>query len=156
MKRSESQFPLENNRLLFFLANMWKEGWLDEYSNEHFLIKAIENRLSNYLGKQQLHLDNSLIYPFINEQNFSLNFLINFSMKMNGLCQLFEKKQIKRFVLDQLSAGKENYKEEQFFRALSEISVISYFCNVRLWKDRIYEPQTNGKKKSRGAIYFKQ
>ena len=96
MKRSESKFPYESDKSLLFLENMWKEGWLDSYSNDNFLIKAIENRLTNFLGKQQLHLDNSPIYPFVDEKNFPHIFLINFSMKMNGLCNLFGKKTNKK------------------------------------------------------------
>lgn len=147
MKRSESKFPLKNDFILFdFLYNIWTDGWLDDYSDEHFLIRAIENRLSDFIGKQQVYLDNTPMYPEINENNFVINFLINFSTKMNGLCYAFGKEQIKKFVINQLSAGKDNYSEEQFFRAMSEISVICYFCSITTWKDKIYEPHTNGKK----------
>ena len=147
MKRSESTFPLKEDFILLnFINDIWKDGWLDEYSDKHFLIRAIENRLTDFLGEQQLCLDNTSIYPFVDKNNFVLNFLLNFSAKMSGLCTIFGKDQMKKFVTNQLSAGKDNYNEEQFFRALSEISVISYLCSITSWKDKIYEPQINGKK----------
>lgn len=146
MKRSETIFPLQTNIFLDFLKNMWEEGWLDDYSDDHFLIKAIDNRLADFFGKQQAYLDNTAVFPFINDENFVSTFLINFSNKMNGLYHAFGKEQIRKFVTDQLSAGKKHYKEEQFFRAVSEISVIAYFCSILHWKDKIYEPQVNGKK----------
>lgn len=147
MKRSEACFPIkEDNILLDFLRRIWKEGWLDEYSDKHFLIRAIENRLTDFLGKQQAYRDNTILYPVINDDNFTINFLVNFSMKMNGLCNVFSEKDIKKFVMDQLSAGKNHYNEEQFFRALSEISVLSFFCSITRWRDKIYEPKINGKK----------
>lgn len=147
MKRSEVCFPIkEDNILLDFLRRIWKEGWLDEYSDKHFLIRAIENRLTDFLGKQQAYRDNTILYPVINDDNFTMNFLINFSFKMNGLCNVFSEKDIKKFVMDQLSAGKNHYNEEQFFRALSEISVLSFFCSITKWRDKIYEPKINGKK----------
>lgn len=147
MKRSESEFPTVGVYMIFDTLNiMWKEGWLDDFSDDHFLIKAINDKLDDFYGEQQAFMDNTPIYPVINGNNFASIFLLNFSAKMEGLCNLFGKEQIKRFVIDQLSAGKKNYKEEQFFRAMSEILVISYFCSIGNWQDYIYEPQINGKK----------
>ena len=146
-RRSESEFPYEDDTIIFkFIKDMWKDGWLDEFSDENFLIRAMENRLSDFLGKQQAYRDNTLLYPIIDERNFVPTFLMNFSTKMMGLCNIFGEEEIKKFVLNQLSAGKSNYSEEQFFRALSEISVITYFCSSGYWKDKIYEPHLNGKK----------
>lgn len=147
MKRSDKIFPLpEDNFGYAFLKKMWKEGWLDEFSNEHFLIRAIEHRLDEFLGINQIQRDNSTVYPYITIENFESNFLINFSVKIGGISNLFGENQIKGFVKDQISAGKNHYSEEQFFRALSEISIIAYFCTITEWKEKIYEPQLNGKK----------
>ena len=52
MKRSQTKFPLQADIFLEFLKNMWEQGWLDDYSDDHFLIKAIENRLTDFWGKQ--------------------------------------------------------------------------------------------------------
>ena len=146
-KRSMADCPLEKgNFLLEYITEMWNSGWLDEYSDEHFLIRAIENRLTDFYGKVQYSLDNTLLYPHvINDNNFTMNFLANFSTKMQGIEEKIGKRNIERFVKDQLSAGKDHYSEEQFFRAISEISIITYFCHTK-WKDIVYEPQINGKK----------
>ena len=52
---------------------------------------------------------------------------------------------MKKFVKNQLSAGKKNYNEEQFFRGMSLISVISYFCTINRWKKYEYDLHINGK-----------
>ena len=147
MKRSEKEFPIKDDVILVeFLHHMWEKGWLDDFSDEHFLLRIMENRLTDFIGEQQAYLDNTLMYPCIVTRNFASTFLINFSVKMNALKEKFGEKQIEKFVKNQLSAGKKNYNEEQFFRALSEITVISYFCGLAEWKEKIYEPQINKKK----------
>lgn len=77
MKRSQTKFPLQADIFLEFLKNMWEQGWLDDYSDDHFLIKAIENRLTDFWGKQQAYLDNTVVFPVINEKNFVPCFLMN-------------------------------------------------------------------------------
>jgi len=40
--RSDIPFPMEDNSdFCRFLNDAWINGWLNEYSDEHFLIKAI-------------------------------------------------------------------------------------------------------------------
>lgn len=48
MRRSDKQYPLLGLDLAGGLQQAWEEGWLDEYSDNHFLIKAIEKRLDEY------------------------------------------------------------------------------------------------------------
>ena len=98
MKRSQTKFPLQADIFLEFLKNMWEQGWLDDYSDDHFLIKAIENRLTDFWGKQQAYLDNTVVFPVINEKNFVPCFLMNFSAKLGALYNAFGKEQIKKFV----------------------------------------------------------
>lgn len=51
MLRSETPFPSEfDNLICSFLKRIWQEGWLDEYSNDHFLIMALEGRLNEFTG----------------------------------------------------------------------------------------------------------
>lgn len=39
-RRSESEFPYEDDTIIFkFIKDMWKDGWLDEFSDENFLIE---------------------------------------------------------------------------------------------------------------------
>ncbi len=115
MKRSQTKFPLQADIFLEFLKNMWEQGWLDDYSDDHFLIKAMENRLTDFWGKQQAYLDNTVVFPVINEKNFVPCFLMNFSAKLGALYNAFGKEQIKKFVIHQLAAGKRNYQRRTVF-----------------------------------------
>lgn len=46
MLRSETTFPTAfDNILCAFMKKAWENGWLDDYSYDHFLIMALENRL---------------------------------------------------------------------------------------------------------------
>lgn len=89
----------------------------------------------------QFNANNIPIYP---SDNLNETFLINFSSRLNSLINFFGERNIKKFVVDQLSAGKEQYCEGQFFRALSEIEVLCFWCSRS--KSGEYEPKTNGKK----------
>ena len=141
----EKEFPLKGNFLLNFLRAAWEDGWLDEYSNDHFLIRAIENRLDNFVGKTQLIGNEPNQLGFVNSdgcidnEEFSYNFCMNFSTHMNVLTQRFGTKNIKKFMMDQMSAGKQHYSEDTFFQALSEVSVL-YFCARHEWTQALYEP----------------
>lgn len=119
---------------------------MDEYSDNHFLIKAIENRLETFAGKEQL-IENDLnmqgIIDFHGNANmvdFNRNFCINFSNRMQFLVQKFGKNPIKHFMTDQMSAGKKHYKEDTFFQALSEVSVLSFYASTLHWFQMTYEP----------------
>lgn len=41
MRRSEKNFPLGESEVYETLRKMWKSGWLDEYSEKHFLIRLL-------------------------------------------------------------------------------------------------------------------
>jgi hypothetical protein len=144
--RCDVNSPLNDNFLCEFLNKIWTEGWLDDFSDEHFLIKAMHNQVQNFVGYDQLKQNNFNIYDY---SNFSENFLVNLSHKLDHLCKIFGEKEIKRFVKTQLSAGKSNYDEDQFFRALSEIEILKYFGTFGPGKlsKAIYEPAIgiNGK-----------
>ena len=56
-KRSEKPFPTSCDDFIGFFENAWNKGWLDEYSDVHFLIKCI-----NYtIKKQQSHGNNVIV-----------------------------------------------------------------------------------------------
>ena len=116
---------------------------MDEFSDNHFLIRAIEGRLDRYQGFYQFAA-NSVPFYKINSEDFQENFCLNFSWKIATLIDFFGEGSIKNFFMDQLSAGKEKYDEAQFFRALSEVSILGF------WRQRAisgeYEPKTNGMK----------
>ena len=53
--RHELPFPIHNDcGICNYLRKIWEDGWLDEYSDNHFLIKAIENRLTAFIGFTQM------------------------------------------------------------------------------------------------------
>ena len=67
-RRSQHDFPAKRIDITGFLNHCWTEGWFDEYSNDHFLIKAIEDRVSDLECKTQMISNNSLsIFSPINE-----------------------------------------------------------------------------------------
>lgn len=150
MKRSEKPYPLAELDLPGELKKAWENGWLDGFSEDHFLIKAIENRLDIYPSLFQESYSVYRLYP-ISKNNFCWNFCINFSSRIGRMNKLFGEKAIQHFFVDQLSAGKDHYSEDQFFRALSEISVLCY------WEMKAhsgeYEPTTNGKKNPEARLY---
>lgn len=76
-KRSKTNFPLEDFDLCGALSKAWYEGWLDEFADNHFLIKAIEGRLESFQGFNQFQTNNVALYR-INKDNFQKNFCIVF------------------------------------------------------------------------------
>lgn len=154
MLRSETKSPCCNITLCKFINEIWEQGWLDEYSEVHFLIRAMKNEINVFNGYTQLTNNNVNYFDF--NENFGLNFSINISCKLEYLNRLFGVKAIKKFVEDQLSAGKINYDEDQFFRALSEIEVLKYFSIFGPAKlsQAIYEPPIGINKKNPEARFI--
>lgn len=148
--RNGKAFPLDDNPILAFLKRAWDEGLLDEYSDDHFLIRAIENRLDDFVGRIQLTNNNWTMYCPCNAKGeydlsaFSYAFCINLSIKLAGMAQAFGENAIKRFITDQLSAGKQNnYNEDTFLQALSEISILTFWLSRCHWDQTVYEPRVN-------------
>lgn len=151
MTRSESTYPLSVLDDADGLRMAWEKGWLDEFSDEHFLIKAIEKRLEYYPSQ---FMTPSCFPPLcqITPDNFQENFCMNFSLKITWLIERFGEDGIRRFFTDQLSAGKSHYDEDQFFRALSEVSVLSFLGTNA--SRCVYEPKTNGRKNPEARLYM--
>ena len=151
MLRSETPFPQKfDNIICSFLKRIWQEGWLDEYSNNHFLIMALEGRLRQFTWNEQfLNNNNNAYYSPITKngtvdyETFSENFCTNLSTKLAGMSSMFGENETKKFVMDQLSAGKENYNEDVFFQAFSEIEILTFFHRGFDWKEIKYEPPVN-------------
>ena len=151
MLRREKEFPLNNlGELCGFLKTAWEDGWLDEYAEEHFLIRAIENRLSSFVGKEQL-INNDLnlqgiigLDKSVNMNAFNGDFCVNFSNRLQLLSESFGEENIKRFMTDQMSAGKAKYREDAFFEALSELSILSFYAGRCSWMKMFYEPPVAG------------
>ena len=87
--RRHTKSPLDKDFLCNFLNKIWTEGWLDSFSEDHFLICAMKNHITEYHGKSQLQENNANLFNY--EKNAGLNFAINFSNKLAHLCELFGK-----------------------------------------------------------------
>ena len=127
MYYSQKEFPLSHNIFLKPLNDMWVNGWFDEFSNNHFLIVAIIEQKINYRTKEQVEIASTSLYN--ENDNDAINFLINLSCVLNKMIRLCGEKQIEQFVKNQLSAGKDQYDEDQFFQALHEIQEFNFFTN---------------------------
>ena len=134
--RRDTPFPMEKTPMTAFLQKAWSSGWLDDFSDEHFLIRIMENRLGDFVGRIQLSTNNLAIYCPVDANGeydlaaFSNTFCINLSMKLAQMAKAFGENSIKHFITDQLSAGKQNhYNEDTFLQALSEISILT-FCSA--------------------------
>lgn len=150
MLRSQKAYPLSGLDLSGSLRQAWENGWMDEYAEEHFLVKAIEKRLGKYPKLFQIPSHFVSLYP-LTPATFQENFCINFSAKIARMISLFGEDNIQRFFTDQLSAGKANYESDQFFRALSEVSILNYW-GMRSQSGE-YEPKTNGKKNPEARLH---
>lgn len=161
MLRSATPFPAEfDNIICSFMKKMWQEGWLDEYSSNHFLIKALEGRLENFSCKEQfINNNNDSIYTvidkegFIDYKNFCINFCTNLSARLHAMTYIFGENTVKKFIINQLSAGKDKYNEDFFFQALSEIEILTFVHHGFKWKDIKYEPSI-GPNGSNPEAYF--
>lgn len=55
MERSNLEFPIEDDILVDALKRIWQEGWLDDFSESHFLIRAINGQLPDFRTKDQMN-----------------------------------------------------------------------------------------------------
>lgn len=109
--RHELPFPIHNDcGICNYLRSIWKCGWLDEYSDDHFLIKAIENRLTAFIGFTQM-LNNEpnlhrLIkgHGIIDNDSFNINFYMNLSGCLACLQTMFGNDHMERCSMDGFTA----------------------------------------------------
>lgn len=128
------------------------KGWMDDFSEKHFLIKALNGKI-DYFQKYSNLVEDSIYF----ETNYCNSFLGNFSNRLNVLFQVFGEKDMKNYFNSCLSAGKKNYEDAQFFRALSEAMIMEFlivYGPSRL-KQAIYEPKLgkNGENPEARFIY---
>lgn len=120
--------------------DLWREGCFDEYSEKHFLIRAIMK--DPLLEKDvEQYRRNGFVSEFDPE-----NFVQNFAIKICALMAFFsdEVEKIKDFIRNQMAAGKQNYKEKSFFDAYSEILLLYYLGAMSDENGRnFYEPSVN-------------
>lgn len=144
VKRSEKEFPYGSNIAFSYLKKIWEQGWLDEYSDKHFLIRVLKN--DNQFLKS-LFDGSKYTYDGVYSVNCE-TFLINFNFRLLEMSLHFGEEKIENFIKNQLSAGKKHYNQNQFFQALSEIEVIRYFLAFgnSFEKNCVYEPTVNNSK----------
>jgi len=149
MKRSNLKFPFEDDIFCDALKRIWKAGWLDEFSESHFLICAINGRLPDFRTKDQMNAVSPGLYF---DCDTSLNFVNNFSQRLQRFIFLCGTDNAEHFIRNQLSAGKDNYSEDQFFEAIHEIHVLSYFTSYGI--PRVdYEPALGGSSGKKNPEY---
>lgn len=133
---------MERNRNNFteYIYSLYDRGLLDEYSEKHFLIEAMKGQLDYF--KEYSYLGNENVSNVCG-MDFSSTFLMNFSIKLRCLSLIFDNNtKFDNFIKNQLAAGKENYSDDKFFQALSEINVLLYastYCGKR--ENALYEPK---------------
>lgn len=141
MGYSCKDFPRQEDVLLSTLKKIWCEGWLDEFSEEHFLIRAIYGYPSDFRTRKQIKDSSPNLYNDCDESPD--NFLINFSCQLNRMIRICSEDSIENFVKNQLSAGKSNYCEDQFFQAFHEMQVFNFFTSFGEYNVE-YEPKIGG------------
>ncbi|WP_286817959.1 hypothetical protein [Desulfobacter sp. UBA2225] len=107
------------------------------------MIKALKNDF-DYFSKYSHFVDEyqaGLTFGK-NFELFGQNFIINLSNKLTIFERLFGEEVAKEFITNQMAAGKENYDEAQFIRALSEVHVLNYLASyTSKIKNLSYEPK---------------
>lgn len=123
------------------IYDLKENGYLSEYSSEHIVIKAFNNEFSRF-NNCPFFFERELQVLEKSNSYHGLNFLVNLSSKLTFFEKVFGEDSLLEFVTDQFAAGKDNYDEEQFFRALSELHVIDYLSQfVSLKTEGQYEPK---------------
>lgn len=150
--RSHTPYPAHVDLdFLEIIRNFWETGVLDDYSEDHFLIRAINNDVSYFrhffLRKHITDIDPS---------TFPWHFIVNLDGKIKNFMNCFGSVKIENFFKNQFAAGKSNYDENQFFEALSEFHVLSFFANFgpAVLKEAIYEPRLGESDKNPEARFI--
>lgn len=112
------------------LNKLWCDGAFDEFSDDHFMIHAFNDDIDFFSRFFKNHYIQTTFAsaPYASLTSFPGNFVVNLENAFMALVSLFGYDNIRRFVTDQLSAGKEKYDEKSFFEALSEVHILSFFC----------------------------
>ncbi len=164
------------------LYRLWQDGAFDEYSDDHFMIRAFNEDVEYFKRFFKDHYINvtAASVQYRSVEVFPTNFVLNMERSFRALVWSFGYGNIQRFVKNQLSAGKKRYDEELFFEALSEIHILAFLCIYGAMsptadepfkydeKGRIirkneavpiisseYEPQLNGKKNPEARFHYK-
>ena len=69
-----------------FLVEINDKGWFDQFSDQHFLIRALNNDM-DYFNRHRSLINNSSYYS---EKNNPINFVVNFSLHFKLFCSHFK------------------------------------------------------------------
>lgn len=132
-----------------YLLQAWNKGWFKNYSKNHFLIRALQGEIEAFNGYINMLETSSGPFPHSLDTICS-SFCLALSCSLAFFENQFSEKVVKDFMIEKLSGGKANYFEDQFFRALSELTVIKWFCIYTRGKninENIYEPILSGQRR---------
>ena len=136
MQNSLKSPPIELCGLINdYLYRAWEKGWFSSYSEDHFLLKALDGVPDLFTG----YVNMLAIASGPLEHNLSSvrsSFYQALSNSLNIFENAFSEKDAKEFVVNKLSGGKANYDENQFMQALSELTVIRWFCLYTKGKEK--------------------
>lgn len=133
-------------RLIKFLSELKEKGLLSDFSKKHLLIRALNNDFDFFNKYKEFKKNSFFQYETCDKVN---TFLINFSVQLEIFSKYLETKDFYDFIQNQLSAGKNNYDENQFLRAVSEVNVLNYLFQYTGLKNKVkYEPNLNGNGKN--------
>ncbi len=142
MKRHEKPYPNKDGELPKNMSEieemefsirqpfrqMWENGWFDDYSEEHFLIRMINGDTLYFF--EVLMKTKGMNDPQFFMGNNPQTFIMNLNKNFLFLIKYFGEEPIKEFIQNQFAAGKNNYNENSFFAALSEVHILLYFLNL--------------------------
>ncbi len=144
---SKNTFPFMLD-LSGVLKEIWDNGWFDDYSKDHFIIKAIYGELPDFRRKESSQNEAIDLYKSCDDSN---NFLVNLAYKLNRLKSSCATEEFKRFI-EQMAAGKDNYEESQFWAAINELQVLSFMTLCGQYKVE-YEPEIGGESGHKNPEY---
>jgi len=110
--RSQTSYPATVGLEIFETIKVFREkGIFDDYSEKHFIIRAINNDVSYF---KELFLRKNI--KEINPTSFPWNFIANLNVKTVNLMQCFGNDVIENFFRNQFAAGKTIIMKTNFLR----------------------------------------
>ncbi len=90
------------------------------------------------------------------KMDIASTFVANFSCGLQRLASHFCEKDIEKFIKGQLAAGKDNYSEDQFVQAFSEVMVLGFLTDFAGKKvvQATYEPKLQGQSNPEARIEY--
>jgi hypothetical protein len=144
---SKKEFPFKLD-LTKILKEIWNNGWFNEYSKEHFLIKALNGDLSDFRRKELSQNEAINLYKSCDNPNIFLIILASMLHKLKSSCSTEE---FRRFI-EQMAAGKDNYEESQFWATINELQALHFMTLCGRYKVE-YEPEIGGESGKRNPEY---